>query len=93
MYSSRADTRCELFQCSRGTWAGVGGVGYSVGVWDRETHAMEMEMERVSNKDCSAYTCTSRRFTAYNTNGLRNMEHFRYRGRVLLYNDNDALTM
>ena len=50
-------------------------------------------MEGVSNKDCYTYTCMSRRFTVYDINGLRSVERFRYRGRVLSYNDNDALTM
>jgi hypothetical protein len=44
------------------------GVGYSVGLWNRGTHAKEMEMEGVSNKDCYTYTCMSRRFTVYDTN-------------------------
>jgi hypothetical protein len=69
------------------------GVGYSVGLWNRGTHAKEMEMEGVSNKDCYTYTCMSRRFTVYNTNGLPNVERFCYLGRLLSHNDNDTRTM
>ena len=32
------------------------GIGYSAGLWSRGTHANEIEMEGVSNKDCYIYT-------------------------------------